>query len=355
LERSNYYAIMVKHLQFIYNRRKVEPLKVLVIGAGRMGSIRVEDLSSDSRISEVLVTNRSPEKAEALAAKFGAKAIDWALATKTTADAVVVAVGTDAHEEILNPILMKGLPVLCEKPISLDLASTEAVIALAKKSGSQIQIGFQRRFDPSIKQIKNLIETGEVGTLYSGTMTAHDKTPSAREFIAGSGGIFRDMHVHDFDLIRWLADSEVQSVFAKKAVREHFDYADFDDADVSSVIVTTVSGVQFLVTGTRHNALGQDVRLEIFGSRDSVSAGLNSRTPLHSIENQIAMNVDPYSGFVDRFREAFLNETRAFVSFALGEISNPCPPEAALESLRIAIACEKSILTKAEVQLSEVS
>jgi myo-inositol 2-dehydrogenase/D-chiro-inositol 1-dehydrogenase len=250
---------------------------------------------------------------------------------------------------------MKGLPVLCEKPISLDLASTEAVIALAKKSGSQIQIGFQRRFDPSIKQIKNLIETGEVGTLYSGTMTAHDKTPSAREFIAGSGGIFRDMHVHDFDLIRWLADSEVQSVFAKKAVREHFDYADFDDADVSSVIVTTVSGVQFLVTGTRHNALGQDVRLEIFGSRDSVSAGLNSRTPLHSIENQIAMNVDPYSGFVDRFREAFLNETRAFVSFALGEISNPCPPEAALESLRIAIACEKSILTKAEVQLSEVS
>ena len=330
-------------------------MKVLVIGAGRMGSIRVEDLSSDPRVGEVLITNRSPEKAEALAAKFGATAIDWSMAATISADAVVVAVGTDAHEEILKPILAKGLPVLCEKPISLDLASTEAAISLAEQSGSKIQVGFQRRFDPSFVAIKNQIDSGLIGTLYSLNMTAHDKTPSPREFIAGSGGIFRDMHVHDFDLIRWLTDSEVQSVFATKAVREHFDYADFDDADVSSVIVKTVSGVQVLVSGTRHGALGQDVRIEVFGSKNSVSAGLNSRTPLHTIEQQLETNVDAYAGFVDRFREAFLNETRSFVSFSLGEIANPCPPEAALESLRIAIACEESIRTNSAVQLSEVN
>ena len=330
-------------------------MKVLVIGAGRMGSIRVEDLSSDPRVDEVLITNRSPEKAEALAAKFGATAIDWSMATTISADAVVVAVGTDAHEEILKPILAKGLPVLCEKPISLDLASTEAAISLAEQSGSKIQVGFQRRFDPSFMAIKNQIDSGLIGTLYSLNMTAHDKTPSSREFIAGSGGIFRDMHVHDFDLIRWLTDSEVQSVFATKAVREYFDYADFDDADVSSVIVKTVSGVQVLVSGTRHGALGQDVRIEVFGSKNSVSAGLNSRTPLHTIEQQLETDVDAYVGFVDRFREAFLNETRSFISFSLGEIANPCPPEAALESLRIAIACEESIRTNSAVQLSEVN
>ena len=146
-------------------------MKVLVIGAGRMGSIRAEDLCSDPRVSEVLVTNRSPEKADALAAKFGAKTIDWSNATKTEADAVVVTVGTDAHEEILKPILAKGLPVLCEKPISLDLPSTEEIISLAKQSGAQIQMGFQRRFDPSIRKIKDQIESGAVGTLYSMTMT----------------------------------------------------------------------------------------------------------------------------------------------------------------------------------------
>jgi myo-inositol 2-dehydrogenase/D-chiro-inositol 1-dehydrogenase len=327
-------------------------MKVLVIGAGRMGSIRAEDLSSDSRVTEVLITNRSRDKAEILASKFGARAIDWDMATKTSADAVVVAVGTDAHEEILKPILAKGLPVLCEKPISLDIASTEAAIALAKQSGAQIQVGFQRRFDPSFLEVKSQIDSGLVGTLYSLTMTAHDKTPSPREFIASSGGIFRDLHVHDFDLIRWLTNSEVESVYATKAVRQHFDYADFDDADVSSVVVKTVSGVQVLVSGTRHGALGQDVRLEVFGSKNALSAGLNSRTPLNTVENQLGTNVNAYDGFVDRFREAFLLETRSFVSFVSGEIPNPCPPEAALESLRIALACEESVRSNRAVQLS---
>lgn len=329
-------------------------MKVLVIGAGRMGSIRAEDLSSDPRVSQVLITNRSPQKAVALAQKFGAKTIDWTEASNTDADAVVVAVGTDAHEEILKPLLAKGIPVLCEKPIAMDLAATESVIALASARGSQIQVGFQRRFDPAFIEVKQQIDRGAVGTLYSITMTAHDKTPSAREFIAGSGGIFRDLHVHDFDLIRWLTNSEVESVFASKSVRNHFDYADFDDADVSSVLVKLENGIQVLVTGARHNALGQDVRIEVFGSKNSVAAGLNTRTPLATIEQALELNRNAYSGFVDRFRAAFLNETNAFVSFALGEIENPCPPESALESLRIAIACEKSIKSNSAVLVSGV-
>jgi myo-inositol 2-dehydrogenase/D-chiro-inositol 1-dehydrogenase len=185
-------------------------------------------------------------------------------------------------------------------------------------------------------------------------MTAHDHTPSAREFIAGSGGIFRDMHVHDFDLVRWLTGSEVDRVFATKAVREHLDYADFDDADVSSVIAVTTSGVQVIITGTRHDALGHDIRLEAFGSKDSLSAGLNARTPLRTIEGELVLNNNPYSGFVDRFRDSFRNETQAFVSFVRGDIANPCPPDSELESLRIAIACERSIATGTAVRVSDV-
>jgi myo-inositol 2-dehydrogenase/D-chiro-inositol 1-dehydrogenase len=333
---------------------KRSSVKVLVFGAGRMGAIRVEDLAADSRVTEVLVTNRNPQRATDLATQFGATAVPWESASEPIADAVVVAVGTDAHATVLSNVLPQGIPVLCEKPIADTLEATEAAIELAQSSGSPLQIGFQRRFDEPIRAVHNAIQSGELGTVYSLTMTAHDHTPSAREFIAGSGGIFRDMHVHDFDLVRWLTGSEVDRVFATKAVREHLDYADFDDADVSSVIAVTTSGVQVIITGTRHDALGHDIRLEAFGSKDSVSAGLNARTPLRTIEGELGLNKNPYSGFVDRFRDSFRNETHAFVSFVRGDIANPCPPDSALESLRIAIACERSIATGTAVRVSDV-
>lgn len=329
-------------------------MKVLVVGAGRMGAIRVEDLAADPRVSEVLVTNRNEQRAHELAGAFNATVVPWEKALTPVADAVVVAVGTDAHDHVLRGILPQGIPVLCEKPIAMTLTATSELIDLAKSSGSPLQIGFQRRFDEPIRAVHDVIASGEIGTLYSLTMTAHDHTPSAREFIAGSGGIFRDMHVHDFDLVRWLTGSEVESVSATRAVRENQDYADFDDADVSSVIAVTTSGVQVIITGTRHDALGHDVRLEAFGSQDSVSAGLNSRTPLRTIENDLNLNANPYRGFVDRFRDAFKNETHAFVTFARGKITNPCPPDSALESLRIAIACEQSIATGHITRVADV-
>ena len=319
-----------------------------------MGAIRVEDLAADPRVSEVLVTNRNEQRAHELAGAFNATVVPWKKALTPVADAVVVAVGTDAHDHVLRGILPQGIPVLCEKPIAMTLAATSELIDLAESSGSPLQIGFQRRFDEPIRAVHDVIASGEIGTLYSLTMTAHDHTPSAREFIAGSGGIFRDMHVHDFDLVRWLTGSEVESVSATRAVRENQDYADFDDADVSSVIAVTTSGVQVIITGTRHDALGHDVRLEAFGSQDSVSAGLNSRTPLRTIENDLNLNANPYRGFVDRFRDAFKNETHAFVTFARGEITNPCPPDSALESLRIAIACEQSIATGHITRVADV-
>ena len=330
-------------------------MKVLVVGAGRMGSIRIEDLVSDPRVSEVAITNRSDERAQAVAVQFGATVVPWESIAETDADAAVVAVGTDAHELVLDAVLPRGIPVLCEKPIALTLTATQAAIDTATAHGSSLQIGFQRRFDAAIRSVHDTIESGRIGTMYSLTMTAHDHTPSAREFIAGSGGIFRDMLVHDFDLIRWLTGSEVETVAATKGVLAHHDYADFDDADVCSVIAVTTSGVQVVITGTRHGALGQDVRLEAFGSNDSVSAGLNPRTPLRTAEGDLSLNTDPYRGFVDRFREAFRNETQSFVSFAAGEIANPCPPDSAVESLRIAIACEQSVATGSAVRLADVS
>ena len=187
------------------------------------------------------------------------------------------------------------------------------------------------------------------------TMTAHDHTPSPREFIAGSGGIFRDMHVHDLDLVRWLAGAEVETVYATKAVRAQHQYAEFDDADVSTILAVTANGVQVLITGTRHDALGQDVRLEVHGSLDSVSAGLNSRTPLHALEGDLAARrrIRTRASSIASATPSARRQPRSS-RLALGEAGNACPPDSALESLRIAIACEESVARGGPVRVADV-
>lgn len=330
-------------------------MRVAVIGAGRMGAIRVEDLAQDPRVDEILVTNRTEARAADLCADHGATAVAWGDPALHAADAFMITTGTDTHVEHLTRLLPLGRPVLCEKPIALTLRETAAMIDLAAKNGTELQIGFQRRFDTGLRAMHDAVRDGTIGRVYSLTLIAHDHTPSAREFIAGSGGIFRDMHVHDFDQLRWITGEEITQVFATCAVREHLQYAEFGDADTAMIHATTSGGVQAAITGTRHDPVGHDVRVELFGSADTLTAGLTARTPLHITDGTLDVCVDPYSGFVDRFRAAFAEETRSFVSLAAGEIANPCPPDSALESLRVAIACEISVRTGAPVMVADVS
>lgn len=335
-------------------------MRIAVIGAGRMGSIRSTDLVADGRVTEVLIANRNDGRADALAQELGARTLPWHTVANAAAlkaldvDGFVVALATDAHAATLHDVLATGRPVLCEKPIALNLADTEDVIATATRCGSTLQVGFQRRFDPGMRAMHDRIASGDVGILYSLSLISHDIAPSGAEFIAGSGGIFRDLHVHDFDIVRWLTHSEIESVYATAAVRAHHQYAEFGDADTVVVHAVTASGVQVAIRGARHDALGHDVRVEAHGSTDSVTAGLTRRTPLHALDSTLGTNTNPYSGFIDRFREAFRVETAAFVDLVGGESDNPCGPEAALESLRVAIACEQSVRCGQPVRVRDV-
>ena len=324
-------------------------MKIAVIGSGRMGAIRAEDLLGDG--AEVTIFNRRDLAAEELAKKWGCGSGKYSEVYSQTFDGYVVATATNAHVEILKSLLPLGKPILCEKPISLTVEETDEVIATAAKYGTQIQVGFQRRFDPPISKAAKMVSNGDVGTLYTMHMYAHDHQPSTLEFLEGSGSIYRDLHVHDFDLIRWITQSEIAKVYATQAVREHQQYAKYGDADVSLISLTTVSGVQVAITGTRHDPVGHDVRLEIFGSKDSLAVGLNQKTPIHDIEGEINFAPVRYKGFIERFREAFAKESQAFHKLTKGEISNPCPPKSAREALRVAIACEESIRTGQPVSL----
>jgi myo-inositol 2-dehydrogenase/D-chiro-inositol 1-dehydrogenase len=330
-------------------------MHVAVIGAGRMGAIRAEDLASDPRVTALTITNRTLKRAEDLATRVHANVAPWAEATAIDADGYVMAVATHAHTDILESILATGKPVLCEKPIALTLAETERMMDIATRHGTPLQVGFQRRFDPGMRAAYESVTSGAIGTVYDMVLASRDHTPPQAEFLDGSGGIFRDLHVHDFDIVQWITGSPIATIFATRAIRGEGAYAEFDDADVTRITLVTESDVQASIAGARHNALGHDVRIEVYGSKDSLSAGLTPRTPLHTLDDADSLNLnqDPYTGFIDRFRDAFRAETTAFVDLLAGG-PNPCPPDAALESLRAAIACERSVASAMPIHLRDV-
>ena len=324
-------------------------MRIAVIGAGRMGAIRAEDLLIGG--ADVTIFSRRDLASQELSQKLNCTFAKYDDLLTVEFDGYVVATATNSHIEILDKLIPLGKPILCEKPISLTVEETDLVIENCAKYGTQIQVGFQRRFDPPISLAANKVSSGQVGTLYAMHMYAHDHQPSTLEFLEGSGSIYRDLHVHDFDLVRWITKSEIKKVYATQAVRKHQQYAKYNDADVSLISLTTESGVQVAITGTRHNPVGHDVRFEIFGSGDSISVGLNVKTPIHDIEGELGFAEIRYSGFIERFRQAFAEESRAFINFVDGKTANPCPPINARQALRVAIACEESILIGSAVEL----
>jgi myo-inositol 2-dehydrogenase/D-chiro-inositol 1-dehydrogenase len=183
-------------------------MRIVVVGAGRMGVIRAEDLAADGRVDEIVVTNRNAARAEELAARVGGTVSPWG--DWPEADAYAVTTATDTHAELIADLAQRGKPLLVEKPLAMTLQETDALIAMS--TNAPMQIGFQRRFDVGIRRIREAIESGRLGVLYTMTLTAHDMTPGSADYIAGSGGTFRDMLVHDLDLARWLGDAEIASL-----------------------------------------------------------------------------------------------------------------------------------------------
>ena len=281
-------------------------MKVVVAGAGRMGGIRGEDLAADPRVDHLVIANRNPDRARELASRIKAEVVAWEDILTTAADAYVMALATDAHHGLLEGMLRTGLPVLCEKPIALTLSKTTELCDLAASTGATLHVGFQRRFDPGIARIRDLASSGALGTLYDMTLTSRDRTPPDRAYLSGNGGIFRDLHIHDLDLVAWICESPIESIFATRTIRGPGAYAEFNDGDITRIVATTQSGVIASIEGARHDARGHDVRMEVHGSADSVGTGYTSRTPLHVIDED-AVHVDdhPYTGFIDRFRDAF--------------------------------------------------
>lgn len=331
-------------------------MRIAVLGAGRIGLAHVSTLEALEGVSELLIADLDPARAQAAAASVGSGAsgtIDEVFSSSP--GGIVIAAPTSVHAELILRSVRAGIPTFCEKPLAESLASTVAVVDEVERHDVPVQIGFQRRFDAGYRAAKQSLEAGDIGKLRRLHLLTCDPTPPPAEYIPTSGGIYRDCHIHDFDILRWVSGREVDSVFATGANRGAAFFAEADDVDESAALLTLDDGTLATLQGSRYNGAGYDVRMELAGTRGNRSVGLDDRVPLTSAEPGVSFpDGTPWPNFQQRFASAYSAELAAFVRVAAGEIPSPCTPRDALEALYIAEAAELSRHEGRVVRLDEV-
>ncbi len=330
-------------------------MRIALLGTGRIGVKHARTLVTLDGVDELIVADLDVDLARRVAADVGARAAGSIEEAIAAADALVIAASTGAHAELVRAGIARGLPMFCEKPLAVDLAASIAVAHELEAAGATVQLGFQRRFDRGYVEARRLVRSGELGTVYLARLAGHDPAPPHESYIPGSGGLFRDFSVHDFDIIRWLLDAEVAEVYADGGVRGFAVFAKYDDVDSAVATLRMSNGVLVVMTAARHDPLGYDIRAELFGSRDSISVGLGPRTPMRSVEPGVPPPAGPaWPDFVTRFDEAYRAELVGFPDVARGRVPSPCTASDGVEALRIAEAATRSMREHRPVRLEEI-
>ncbi|GAB3912070.1 Gfo/Idh/MocA family oxidoreductase [Kibdelosporangium lantanae] len=319
-------------------------MRIGVAGVGRIGTMHAGNLASLDAVDEVVLFDPVPGRAAETAATVDkARAVDDLDTLLRDSDGVLVATPTTTHPDTVRRALAAKVPVLCEKPIASDYAEMSALVQDVEASGVEVLVGFQRRFDPAIAELYRRIRAGDVGRLYLVRAVGNDAEPPDFGYLPASGGIFRDLLIHDLDAVPWLVGEPVVEVYASGSVLVDDAFAQADDVDNCVVTLKFAGGAHALLAGGRHDPLGYDHRIEVLGSKDSLAVGVDPRTPLTSLEpDGPRVAADAYPGFPERFHRAYLNEMAVFVDVVAGKVENPSPARDSLTSLALALACDKS-------------
>ncbi|GAA2427510.1 Gfo/Idh/MocA family oxidoreductase [Actinomadura vinacea] len=330
-------------------------MRIGLAGVGRIGAGHAETLRGLAEVEEVVVADADPGRAREVAGKLGVRSVDEVDALFTAGlDGLVVATPTAAHAPLVIAAAAAGAAVFVEKPVASDIDGTLQVLAAIRGSGVPVQVGFQRRFDRGHLAAREAVRSGRLGRVHTVRACTLDPVPPPDAYIPTSGGLFRDCSVHDFDGVRFVTGREVVEVSATGANQGSSVFAESGDVDTGAAVLTLDDGTLAVVSATRYNAAGYDVRLEVLGFRGSVVAGLDDRTPLTSAGDGFHPAGPPHTAFLERFAEAYEAELRAFVDVVAGRTDNPCPPEEGLEAFYVAEACEISRREKRTITIEEV-
>ncbi|MEU4545309.1 Gfo/Idh/MocA family protein [Nonomuraea dietziae] len=311
-------------------------MRVGLLGLGRIGAFHAETLAAHPLVDDLIVwdpVRSSPQGRQG---------------DPFEADALVIATPTSTHADLLIKACRRGIPVFCEKPVAPTVEETIKVLKASE--GNRVQIGFQRRFDPGYVAAAKALRAGELGELHRVHLLSADPAPPPAGYIPMSGGIYRDCHIHDFDILRWVTGREVATVYATGANRGADFFREAGDVDTSAALLTLDDGTLVTLQGSRYNGAGYDVRMELAGTLRTQVVGLDPRTPVTSTEG-LQPPGEPWPDFVSRFRAAYVAEIDGF----LRSDTSPCTIEDALAALYVAEAAERSRREGRPVAVEEVS
>ncbi|MGK2868455.1 MAG: Gfo/Idh/MocA family protein [Mycobacterium sp.] len=327
-----------------------------VIGLGRIGAFHTETLSGLAGVDGLVITDERADVTAAVAAKHGAKAVgSVAELLSSGIDGVVVAAATPAHAELTLAAVERGIPTFCEKPIASTAVESARVAEVILKSGVPVQVGYQRRFDAAFAAAKAAVDAGSLGTLHTVRSTTMDPAPPPMDYIKGSGGIFRDCAVHDFDILNWITGQRAVEVYATGTVQGDPLFTEYGDVDTAAVVVRFDGGALGVVSNARYNARGYDCRLEVHGFDDSVAAGWDQGAPVRNMDPRNEFPTGPsHNFFMDRFTEAFRTELAGFVEVAKGGPVRGATVADAVEVAWLAEAATESLRRGAPVALESV-
>ncbi|PTT65563.1 Gfo/Idh/MocA family oxidoreductase [Arthrobacter sp. HMWF013] len=332
-----------------------------LVGVGRIGVMHANNIAAlnteftGQGISVKLrLTDVAEDHARTVAAGLGAEflpSVDALIASGI--QGLVVATGTGTHPELIRAGVDAGIPVFCEKPVAMNVADSLPVLEHIRAKDGVVQIGHQRRFDAGYLEAKRAYQAGELGWIHSLRAVTCDMTPPPVEFLATSGGLFRDCSVHDFDILRWLTGREIVEVYARGSNNGDPAIGGVGDVDTALAVMTFDDGTVGTVSASRYNGAGHDVRLEIQGSKGSLMVGLDEKSALKSAEEGITFPAgESHTTFAERFDTAYRSEMAAFVELVLGRRANPCTPEDAVAASRVADAAQESLASGAPVRVA---
>ena len=330
-------------------------LRIGIIGAGRIGRVHARSVAAHPQAELKIIADPMLDSAKEVAEAYGATATSDAndIFTSDEVDAVIICSPTPMHGDHIVAAAAAGKPALCEKPLAMDSVSVAELYKRLEDQGTPnpiVMIGFNRRFDPSFAAIHKAVEEGEIGKLEQLTIISRDPAAPPKEYIAVSGGIFKDMTIHDFDMVRnFLGD--ITSVVA---VGQNLDpeLADTGDFDGAVVTLSNAEGASATITNSRHCASGYDQRLEAFGPKGAMFAENIRPTTVRRSNDEVSDAQDPYLDFfLERYEAAYSLELSAFIAAVLaGEIPTPGIKDGAA-ALRLAEAAEEAARNHTVVEL----
>ena len=322
-----------------------------LLGAGRIGKVHARAVAGNPDARLVAVADAVETAARELAGAHGAEVrpIDD-IAAAQDIDAVIVCTPTDTHADLIEEFARVGKAIFCEKPIDLDAARVRQCLMVVEKTGATLMVGFNRRFDPHFVAVRKAIDDGAIGAVEQVVITSRDPGPPPVDYIRRSGGIFRDMTIHDFDMARFLLGEEpvrvaaYGSVLVDKAIGEAGDY------DTATVMLETAGGRQCVISNSRRATYGYDQRIEVHGSKGMVAAE-NQRPVSIEIANAGGYTRPPlHDFFMTRYTQAYANEIAAFIA-ALKHGGEPSPSgKDGLAALALADAAAESARTGRTVE-----